>query len=120
MRQVIVILLFTLIFSCSKEDRYGNSCTPENPFEMGWFSEWIADLQYCSCRVSIFQADYDGETVFWKLMTDPLCQGKIENITVRCCIGCELLVLETYEDLVEFQKKVSGLKIIYNCPTPRE
>ncbi len=117
MNRIIAVILLFFMLSCSKEDRHGNQCDAENPFEMGWMSEWIADLQNCFCRVSIFQADYDGETVFWQLMTDPQCQGLIENITVYCCIGCELLVLEDYDDLVEFQQKVTDMKIIYNCPT---
>ncbi len=120
MKNTIVFLMLVFLFSCSKEDRYNNECKPENPFEMGWMTEWIADLQNCACTVSIFQAEYEGETVFWQLMTDPLCQGVIQNITVHCCIGCELMVLENYDDLVAFQKKVTNMKIIYQCPTPRD
>jgi len=112
------ILLFIGLWGCSKEDRYKNTCNPENPFEMEWMSEWIAELQYCACTISIFQAEYEGDAVFWQLMTDPLCPGVIENITVHCCIGCELFVLEDYDALLEFQKKVTNMKIIYNCPIP--
>ena len=87
---------------------------------MEWISAWISDLNNCACTVSIFQAEYEGEPVFWQLMTDPLCQGLIQDITVYCCTGCELLLLENYEDLVQFQKKVTHMKIIYNCPTPHD
>lgn len=120
MKQILTLILFLFIISCSEDDRYGDQCNVENPFEMDWISEWIADLQNCSCTVSIFQGNYEGEPVFWQLMTDPLCSGVIENITVHCCIGCELLVLEDSDDLVAFQKKVTDMKIIYNCPTPRD
>ena len=120
MKHTLFVILFIGILACSKEDRFKDGCNPENPFEMEWMSEWIADLQNCACTVSIFQAEYKGETVFWQLMTDPLCQGVIEDVQVYCCIGCELLVLKTADDLFEFQKKVTDFKIIYNCPTPRD
>lgn len=120
MKRTLILMLLIFFFGCSKEDRYGNSCNPENPLEMDWMSEWIGKLQNCACTISIFQAEYEGNPVFWQLMTDPLCSGVIENITVHCCIGCELLVLEDYDDLVEFQNKVTDLKIIYNCPTPQD
>lgn len=120
MKQAAWVLLLVLIFACSKEDRYKDACDDENPFEMEWFAEWISDLHNCSCIISIFQAEYEGEPVFWELITDPLCQSVIENITIYCCTGCELTVLNDYNDLLEFQKKVSNIKIIYNCPTPNK
>jgi len=118
MNRIVAVLFLLFILSCSKEDRNEDQCNAKNPFEMEWMSEWIADLQNCSCTISIIQANYDGEPVFWQLMTDPLCQGLIEKITVYSCIGDELLVLEHYNDLMEFQQKVTDFKIIYNCPTP--
>lgn len=118
MKKALFLLAVVFILGCSKEDRYKDQCNAENPFEMEWFQEWISDLQNCACTVSIFQAEYEGETVFWEMMTDPICQGVIENITVRCCIGCDLKVIENYDELVDFQKKVINMKIIYQCPTP--
>jgi hypothetical protein len=88
------------------------------PLNMEWFSEWIADLQQCACTVSIFQAEYEGNTVYWQLMTDPLCQGVIKDVQIYCCTGCELLVLTDNNDLVEFQQKVENMKIVYNCHKP--
>jgi hypothetical protein len=85
---------------------------------MDWMKEWVADLQLCSCTISIFQAEYNDEPVFWQLMTDPLCQVMFDEITIYCCSGCELLVLKSYDDLLEFQDNVSGLKIIYQCSKP--
>ena len=120
MKRLVIIIILACFLGCSKEDETSNECNPENPFKMAWFSDWIADLQLCACTVSIFQAEYEGETVFWQLMTDPLCQGVIKDIQVYCCKGCELLILEDYDDLVLFQKEVKNMKIIYNCPTPHD
>ncbi|MEZ5104316.1 MAG: hypothetical protein R2757_07460 [Draconibacterium sp.] len=72
---------------------------------MKWFSNWISDLQNCACAVSLFQGEYDGETIFCPMMTDPLCDGIIENTKVRRCIGCELTLPEDYDAFVESQQK---------------
>jgi hypothetical protein len=101
MKQITLLLFAIYFLACSKEDRYKNICNADNPFEM----EWISELHNCACTVSIFQAEYEGDPVFWQLMNDPLCQGIIENIEVRCCTGCGLTVLDDFDALVEFQKK---------------
>ena len=118
MKRLLVFILIIFLTGCEKEDETGTVCNPENPFQMEWFKEWIAELQKCACTISIFQAEYNDETVFWQLMTDPLCQTVITEIQVYGCNGYELLLLNDYNDLVEFYKQVSDMKIIYNCPTP--
>jgi hypothetical protein len=82
---------------------------------MGWIKEWVAELQFCACTISVFQAEYYGEPVFWQLMNDPLCQSVIENITVFNCSGEEIRVLNTYQDWVDFNENVTNRKIIYVC-----
>jgi len=109
-----IIVALTLI-SCSS-DESDEACNAENPFEMPWMHEWIAELQNCACTISIFQADYKGEPVFWQLMNDPLCQSVITNVAVVNCLGEEILVLNNYDDWVEFNKLVSDRRIIYACP----
>lgn len=118
MKKLIAIGVFLALFSCAEDNTVPGQCNADNPFSMPWMSEWIADLQQCACTVSIFQADYGGDPVFWQLMTDPLCQGVFQNVPVYSCLGEEILVLEDYNDLVEFREKVANLKIIYSCPTP--
>lgn len=94
-----------------------DECNAGNPFEMEWFSDWIRDLQQCACTISVFQAKYNGETVFWQLMNDPLCQSVIENIAVFNCSGEEILILGDYQNWVDFSEFVSDRKIIYACPS---
>ena len=120
MKRLLVFILIIFLTGCEKEDETGNVCNPENPFQMEWFSEWIEELQQCACTISIFQAEYDGGTVFWQLMTDPLCQAVVHEIRVYSCTGSELIVLDNYNDLMEFHKQVSDMKIVYNCPTPHD
>ncbi len=118
MNKLLLLLLFVVFFACSDNDSSPDECNPDNPLRMDWMKEWVADLQLCSCTISIFQAEYNGKPVFWQLMTDPLCHGVFEEITIYCCTGCELLVLKSYDDLLEFQEKTSDLKIIYQCTRP--
>lgn len=120
MKQCLLILLLICFLGCSKDKTNNKECNPENPFEMKWMTEWIVDLQNCACTISIFQAEHEGETVFWQLMTDPLCQVVITDIAIHNCVGKEILIIANYNDLIDFQKKVSNMKIIYNCPTPRD
>ena len=77
--------------------------------------EWVSEMQYCRCIVSIFQAEYDGQAVFWQMMTDPLCQTFFTAIQVYDCTGEELLLINSAEDLQDFQEKINGMKIIYQC-----
>ena len=95
-------------------------CNPENPFEMPWMQEWISELQHCVCTISIFQAEFNDETVFWQLMNDPLCQSVISNVPVVNCLGNEIMVLEDYQDWVDFNEGITDRKIIYVCPNGRK
>ena len=81
-------------------------------------ADWVSELKNCTCKISIFQAEYNGETVFWQLMNDPLCQGVIANIPVFNCLGEKILVLEDFESWTNFTSKVSEIKIIYSCTKP--
>jgi hypothetical protein len=112
----VVLFAVILVFGCTDEENNPTGCNPENPFEMPWMQEWIAELQNCACTISIFQAEYNGEPVFWQLMNDPLCQGIIANVAVVNCLGEEIFVLNNYGDWVEFNKLVSDRRIIYACP----
>ncbi|NQU84905.1 MAG: hypothetical protein HQ541_04020 [Mariniphaga sp.] len=77
--------------------------------------KYCKDLQNCPCRISVFQADFSGETVFWQLMNDPLCQSVINHVEIYYCKGEAIKVLENYDDWVVFNQNVSNLKIIYSC-----
>ena len=116
MKFKIAILFFLMIISgCRREEINSTECNPENPLKMQWMTDWVRDLQHCVCTISIFQAEYHNETVFWPLMTDPLCQSVIENVPVYNCLGDEILTLNNYEDWLEFNTEVTNRKIIYAC-----
>ena len=120
MKKVIVIILTCCFcWTCNRQDTDPYRCNPENPFEMKWMQDWIEELQQCICIISVFQAEYMGETVFWQLMTDPLCQSVINNVPVVNCMGEEILILENYQDWMDFNENVTERKIIYSCPNNR-
>lgn len=112
-----VLSVFFLI-GCDDKQQSLTDCNPENPLEMNWMAEWVGELQNCACTISVFQAKYDGEPVFWPLITDPLCQTIIENIPVFNCLGEEILTLNNNNDWQEFSTKITGRKIIYVCSRP--
>lgn len=116
MKFYLILIFLLLVFSACKEEKDSAVCNSDNPLEMQWMADWVGELQHCVCTISIFQADFNGQTVFWTLMNDPLCQSVINNISVYNCIGEEILVLDNYEDLSAFNEQATALKIIYVCP----
>lgn len=114
-------ILFVAIFimnSCNKGNDLSENCNPDNPLQMKWMAEWVGEMQNCACTISIFQAEYNGEPVFWPLIIDPLCQTVIENVPVYNCTGEEILTLNNNTDWQEFSSKITKRKIIYICPRP--
>ena len=111
----IVIAAVIIFFGCNEEPELTEKCNPDNPLEMHWMAEWIGELQHCGCTTSVFQGEYDGGTVFWHLITDPLCQTIIENIPVFNCLGDEILLLNNNNDWQEFSSKITERKIIFVC-----
>lgn len=95
-RLLTVVALFSLLLtSCSDDSMEGmntlhentkNACTAENPMELEWMQGLKQEL-HCgefSCKVSIFKSEYDGETVFYIAMTDPLCNGVLMVDLYNC------------------------------------
>ncbi len=118
MKRTLFIFFITAFFACNDNSMDPGSCNAENPLSMEWMQDWVKDMQYCTCTISIFQAEYDNETVFWQLMTDPHCQTVFSEITVYNCNGEAFKTIKSYDALFDFQEKVSGMKIIYQCKRP--
>ena len=115
MKNIIINFVVVFIIASCVSEKPTESCNPDNPFEMEWLQKWIEELQHCVCTISVFQAEYKGEPVFWQLMNDPLCESIITNVSVVNCWGEEILVLISYADWIEFNKHVNKGKIIYSC-----
>lgn len=109
-----MVIISLLLCACEKQHK-PEGCNADNPLQMKWLADRVLELQNCVCMVSVFQAEYKGKTVFWQLMNDPLCQGVIANVSVFDCFGEEILVLENFDNWVDFTSEVNDMKIIYSC-----
>ena len=108
-----VFLLFAIIFFFSCE-KYDNTCNCKDPIEdLPWLKEVKTSFTNCICRLSIIQATYNDQTVFYSIMNDPLCDGYYP-VFLRDCDGDTIKVYEP--PLLEaFSNEVIYRKTIYTC-----
>jgi hypothetical protein len=105
-------LVFLLVSGCRKEIR--QTCQTNDPLqELSWLREVKNSLGNCSCEKSIIQATYEGQTVFYVAMTDPVCDG-IQDYVL---LDCEGKVVRTfkYDHLEEFWKNIKIDAVLYRC-----
>lgn len=112
-----VLLVIFVISSCGKDENTGKStCDLANPIEeLLWLKEIKTTMTNCSCEMSIIQATYNNQTVFYTMMTDALCDG-VQTITL---LNCEGKVVENIKQdkFQTFLGKVSNVKNLYRCKT---
>jgi len=115
----IVLLVIFVTSSCGKDENTGKStCDLANPIEeLLWLKEIKTTMTNCSCEMSILQATYNNQTVFYTMMTDPLCDG-VQTITL---LNCEGKVVENIKQdkFQAFLGKVSNVKNLYRCKTSK-
>jgi hypothetical protein len=115
MKKIIVLFVFfSLILSCEKTDRV---CNSENPLEdLVWLKELKSSFTNCICEMSILQASYKGQTVYYSAMTDPLCDGYYPVILLDCS-GAAVKTLEPNDPAVA--NEISNREVIYRCKTTK-
>lgn len=64
--------------------------------------------------MSIFQATYNKQTVFYYIMNDPLCNG-YQQINLFDCSGNALKTYNLTDQA--FDNEVTNKKVIYICKT---
>jgi len=113
MKKVIQALFaLMLIVSCEKSNRI---CGCNDPLaDLSWLKEMKNSLTNCTCRISIFQATYQNETVFYQLMNDPLCDG-VQTIVLFNCQGQSVASFSPLDQAS--YDGVTGRKQIYTCKT---
>ena len=109
-KATLLPFIICLIISCEKSD---NTCNCKEPLdELSWLRDLKNSLTNCTCEMSIIQATYNRQTVFFTSMTDPLCDGII-NIGIADCSG---KILKTYTAIDEaFETEVTDRKVLYRC-----
>lgn len=73
MKLVINLALVFLLFSCKKEDI--NSNLQESQVDKDWLINLEKSMTNCTCQQTLFQGLYSGDTVYFVLMNDPLCNS---------------------------------------------
>ena len=92
-------------------------CNCNNPLEdLPWLKELKASFSNCTCQISIIQATYSKQTVFYPIMNDPLCNS-FQQINLFDCSGNTLKTYTTTDQA--FSSEVTNQKILYTCKTTK-
>ena len=113
MKKLSLILVFlVLLLSCEKND---NTCNCNDPLrDLAWLKEVKTSLTNCSCEMSIIQATYNRQTVFYTAMTDPLCDGIFPIVL----LDCEGATVKSYESANQIpDNDITYKKTLYRCKT---
>lgn len=108
---IVLFAALMLMMSCEKK---GNECNCNNTIEdIAWLRDLKSSLTDCTCEVTIFQATYNNETVFYSAMSFFTCDGYYP-IVLRNCSGD---TIKTYEPPFgeAFQNEVTNRKGLYSC-----
>ena len=116
---ILTLMISVVLLSCDKDENdidTQNACNSDNPIEdISWIIEIKNSLTDCSCEISIIQGTYNGQTVFFTALTDPLCDG-IDTPTLFDCNGNAIRTF-TMDDYQDFYNNVSRDKVLYRCKT---
>lgn len=113
----LILLVLFFAVSCGKDDDSNKSaCNYTNPIEeLSWLKAIKNSMTNCSCEMSILQATYNQQTVFYVSMTDPLCDG----LQTTILLNCEGKIVEVIqpEKFQEFLSKITSIRNLYRCKT---
>jgi hypothetical protein len=113
-RLSFIFIFLVLLLSCEKKD---NTCNCDNPLEeLSWLKELKVSFTNCSCQISIIQATYQKQTVFYPIMNDPLCNS-YQIIVLYDCSGTTIKTYTLTDHT--FGDEVTGRKTIYTCKTKK-
>ncbi|MDD2307548.1 MAG: hypothetical protein PHP53_22785 [Prolixibacteraceae bacterium] len=115
----IFILLITIfvVASCGKDENTNKSvCNLTDPIEeLSWLKEMKNTMTNCSCEMSIVQANYNNQTVFYTMMTDPLCNG-VQTIILYDCEG-KIVKTIANSEISSYKAEETNMKVLYRCKT---
>jgi len=109
-----VMALSLFLTACEEDNKL--PCGKADPIrELEWVEEFTAlvDESCSSVQLSLFQAKYRRNTVYFLRVTDPRA-----NVAFSVSLyNCEGLMIREFgsDDQEEFQKKVSQQEVIYRC-----
>ena len=113
-KNFLIFAIFILLLGCEKVDKV---CNCNNPLEdLPWLKELKASFTNCTCQISIIQATYSKQTVFYPIMNDQLCNS-YQQINLFDCSGNTLKTYTTTDQA--FGSEVTNQKVIYTCKTKK-
>ncbi|WP_320052180.1 hypothetical protein [uncultured Acetobacteroides sp.] len=120
MKKFLVLFILAFLFmGCAKNAIVTtNACNSANPIEeVDWLKAMKNSLTNCSCEMSIIQGTYNNQTVFFTMITDPLCN----SVNMPTLYSCEGKVVRVFNetDYREFNDKVTTVKVLYRCKTTK-
>lgn len=115
MKHLIFIFTAALLLSSCKSEQIEvkNACNSGNPMdEVIWLKNLKSSIDKSACDVSIVQGTYNNQTVFFTLITDPLCN----SVNMPTLYNCEGDIVRTFNinDYKEFNNLVKTVKILYH------
>jgi hypothetical protein len=83
--------------------------------DLPFLNDLKSSFTNCSCRMAIFQATYNKQTVFYSIMNDPICNGYMEVVL----LNCDGEPVKTYQPplLDTFSNEVTDRIELYHCKT---
>jgi hypothetical protein len=107
-----LLVLMVLLLNCEKND---NTCNCNDPInDLAWLKDVKSSFTNCFCEMSIIQATYNKQTVFYTAMTDPLCDG-IYGYIIFDCKGDRIKTYMPGDQT--FFNEVTDIKVLYRCKT---
>ena len=120
-----VLISCFLVASCSNDDDQNDGliCNPTEPFEeLDWLLDLRDSIDNCACEVSIRMGQYEGNTVFYKTMTDASCNWQFETDLYNC--NGDIIKKYRYSEeqpnvFEKFSEEVTEQENLYSCTVTR-
>ena len=122
MRQFLFLFICLTALTCCDHKDYESfpSCKYSNPLEdIAWLKEYKETLTDCSIQISIFQATYKKQTVFYSALTDPSVNSVFEATSLWDCEGNDVRNFRG-DEYEEFGKLVTNKVVLYRCKDNNE
>jgi hypothetical protein len=105
------LLTATLIFSGCKENE-PVICSDAN--ETAVIEMLSAELDNCTCEISIFRGLFMGQTVYFTRGTDPACLFAYVDPVLYTCEG-QSFTSSLIHDPESFNKLVTSTEVLFRC-----
>jgi hypothetical protein len=115
MRTFIFLAFIIAALGC-KKNVDSNACNSKNSIhDIPWIVELKNSITNCSCKTSVIKGTFEGKTVFYIGVNDPICNG----INTPTLFNCEGKAIRTFtsseDDQNELRSKLKAEEVLYTC-----